>query len=102
MAMPPYPIYCYSKDCKNLAEYKIAARWSDGIVSELKTYGLCCHDCAPAWLRRSRAKQQATRRAPGETLEPCGIFRLAHGSRDQQLTRLEELEQTILAQPARA
>ena len=95
MAMPPYPIYCYTKDCKNLAEYKIAARWSDGIVSELKTYGLCCQACAPAWLRGSRAKQQATRRAPGETFEPCGVYRLERGARDQELVRAEELEQHI-------
>jgi len=97
MAMPPYPIYCLTKDCKNLAEYKIAARWSDGIVSELKTYGLCCGDCVADWLRRSRAKQQATRRVPGETLDPCGIYHLQRGARDQQLPRLEQLEQEILA-----
>lgn len=97
MAMPPYPIYCYSKSCKNLAEYKIAARWSDGVVSELKTYGLCCRECLPKWFAASRAKQQATRRAPGETLEPCGVFRLERGARDQQLQRALDLEQTLLA-----
>jgi hypothetical protein len=46
MAMPPYPIYCSGKGCKNQAEYKIAARWSDGVVSELKTYALCCRASA--------------------------------------------------------
>jgi hypothetical protein len=97
MAMPPYPIYCSTRACKNQAEYKIAARWSDGIVSELKTYALCCGDCLPVAFRASRAKQQATRRAAGEILEPCAIFRLERGARDQQLQRLEDLERQLLS-----
>ena len=96
MAMPPYPIYCYTKGCKNLATHKIAARWSDGVVSELKTYGLCCNDCLPAWFRRSRVKQQTSHLLPGETLEPSGIYQLQHGARDQQLERLTALEQELL------
>jgi hypothetical protein len=95
MAMPPYPIYCYTKNCKNLAEYKIAARWSDGIVSELKTYGLCCNDCLPAWFQQSREKQTRGHAAPGETLEPVGIYRLQHGQRDRQLHRLTDMEERL-------
>lgn len=96
MAMPTYPIYCYSKGCKNLATYKIAARWSDGVVSELKTYGLCCSACLPAWFRQSLTKQAANRLLPGETLEPCGIYELRRGARDQQLERMTRLEQELL------
>ncbi len=92
MPMPPYPIYCYTKGCRNLAVYKIAARWSDGVIAELKTYGLCCADCLSDWFRKSRAKQAACRLAAGETIEPCGIYRLQRGARDQQLHRLAELE----------
>ena len=96
MAMPSYPIYCYTKGCKNLATHKIAARWSDGVVSELKTYALCCADCLPAWFRQSRAKQQAGRLTAGETLEACGIYELQRGTRDQQLERKPEMEQQLL------
>jgi|SRR5438128_11068446 len=92
MPMPPYPIYCYTKDCPNLAVYKMAARWSDGVTSELKTYALCCAECLPQWFRQSRATQAACRLAAGETLEPPGIYRLERAQRDQQLTRLPELE----------
>jgi hypothetical protein len=92
MPMPPYPIYCYTKDCPNLAVYKIAASWSDGVTSELKTYALCCADCLPNWFRQSRAKQAACRLTTGETLEPPGIYRLERAQRDRQLTRLPELE----------
>jgi hypothetical protein len=95
MAMPSYPIYCYTKGCKNLATHKIAARWSDGMVAELKTYGLCCDDCLATWFRQSREKQQAGRLAPGESLEPCGIYHLQRGARDQQLARRVDVEQQL-------
>jgi len=90
--MPSYPIYCYTKGCKNLASYKIAARWSDGVRSELKTYSLCCVDCLHESFRKSRDKQKSCRLAQGETLEPPGVYQLQHGQRDQKLQRLAELE----------
>jgi hypothetical protein len=94
--MPPYPVHCYEPGCPNLAVYKIAARWSDGLTSELKTYGLTCADCLPAWFRRSVAKQAACRRAANETLERPGIYRLERGKRDVQLERLTDLEAKLL------
>jgi hypothetical protein len=97
MPMPPYPLYCYNRDCGQLARYKIAARWSDGVTGELKTYALSCPDCLAASFRRSREKQAACRLAPGETLEPPGIFDLARGKRDRELHRLPELEQQLLS-----
>jgi hypothetical protein len=98
MPMPSYPIYCYTKDCKNVAQFKIAARWSDGVVSELKTYGLCCEECLPKWLRRGRERYHACKLIPGETLELPGVYRLQRGQRDQTLARETDLEERILAQ----
>jgi hypothetical protein len=92
MPMPPYSIPCYTNDCQNLAEYKIAARWSDGLIGELKTYGLCCAGCLEQWFRQSLAKQAACRLTPGESLERPGIYHLVRGQRDMKLQRLEELE----------
>jgi hypothetical protein len=91
--MPPYPIRCYTPGCGRTALYKIAARWSDGITQELKTYALCCEACLPASFLRSRDKQRACRLAPGETLELPGIYRLSRGHRDSHLDRLTDLEQ---------
>ena len=96
MPMPAYQLFCYTKDCKNPAVYKIAARWSDGIVGELKTYGLCCERCLPAWFERGRKRQQACHLTPGETLEPPGIYLLERGHRDQSLQRLTDLEATFV------
>jgi hypothetical protein len=100
MPMPPYQVLCYTIGCKKPAQYKIAARWSDGVVSELKTYGLCCEACLPIWYQRGLERQKVCRLTAGETLEPPGIFQLQHGQRDQALQRLRELEQRLLDAPA--
>jgi hypothetical protein len=97
MAMPPYPIHCSNPCCSGLAQYKIAARWSDGVTEELKTYALCCGDCLPARWRSSRIKQATCRLAAGETLESPGVYLLDRGQRDQQLHRLADLEATFAA-----
>lgn len=94
--MPPYPLICYQKGCGQSAVYKIAARWSDGITSELKTYGLSCADCLPEWFQRSRKKQAACRTVAGETLERPGIYKIARGQRDKKLERLSDLENELI------
>ena len=97
MPMPPYQVFCYTKGCKNPAQYKIAARWSDGVVSELKHYGLCCEDCLAKWFLRGRESQKTCQLIPGETLDAPGIFLLQRGQRDQVLQRLPELEERMLS-----
>jgi len=97
MPMPTYPVRCHTPGCEELAVYKIAARWSDGVTQELKTYGLTCATCLAESFRRSRVKQAACRLAPGETLESPGIYELVRGRRDPQLGRRTDLEQSLLA-----
>ncbi len=97
MPMPPYPVLCYTARCDRLAVYKIAARWSDGVTGELKTYCLTCEECLAESFRRSRRKQAACRTAPGETLELPGIYVLTRGQRDRQLERRTDLEQQLLS-----
>lgn len=93
MAMPAYPVICYRPGCDQPAVYKIAARWSDGVTQELKTYALSCPSCLVDQLAQSQAKQAACRLAPGETLEPPGVYELARGRRDHQLIRRLDLEE---------
>jgi hypothetical protein len=95
MAISSYAIHCYRSGCRNLAVYKIAARWSDGHTEELKTYALSCPDCLPYWFGRSREKQAACRLAAGETLELPGIYHLERGARDRGLQRLVDLERQL-------
>jgi len=95
MPMPPYPVLCYTPGCGQLAQYKVAARWSDGVTEELKTYALSCAECLPEWLRRSRNKQATCRLAAGETLDKPGAYHMARGHRDQQLQRVDDAETEI-------
>jgi hypothetical protein len=95
MPMPPYPVLCYTQDCGQPAAFKIAARWSDGVTRELKTYGLACEACLPAWFRRARERHAACRRASGESLDLPGIYRMLHGERDQHLERLMDIEKEL-------
>ena len=99
--MPPYPVLCYEPECGQPAIFKIAARWSDGLTGELKTYGLTCEHCLPVWFRRSVGKQRACRRASNEVLEPPGVYRLHKARLDAELERMGELEaQLVAAEPA--
>jgi len=97
MPMPSYPLVCYQPGCGAPARYKIAARWSDGLTSELKTYGLVCEKCLPTWFRQTLAKQGQYRLLRDETLDPPGIYLLRPGSRDAALQRLPELETRLHA-----
>jgi hypothetical protein len=95
MPMPSYAVLCYTPGCVQPAAYKIAARWSDGVTRELKTYGLACDGCLPAWFRQAQERHAACRRAPGESLDVPGIYRITHGERDQRLERLTEMEKEL-------
>lgn len=90
-----YSVLCTQSGCSHPAQYKIAARWTDGITQELKTYGLACVNCVPVAFRDSLEKQKQCRRASGEILEPPGIYQIERGQRDDQLRRLPELEQEL-------
>ena len=99
--MPPYPVLCYTRGCGKPAAYKIAARWSDGLTQELKTYALCCPECLGDWFTRSRAKQALCRRAPGEVLESPGIFEWGRDRRDRELPRRPDLEEKLTPPPSK-
>jgi len=94
MPMPVYPVRCTAPGCDRLAAYKIAARWSDGVTGELKTYALSCADCLAALYEWSLARQKMCRLAPAETLEAPGIYQLVRGQRDRELTRRSEFEKS--------
>jgi hypothetical protein len=100
-AMSSYPVLCYRPGCPEPARYKIAARWSDGVTQELKTYGLACPACLAEQYARARAKQAACRLAPGETLQEPGVYELARGRRDHHLLRRADLEEQLSASDGR-
>jgi hypothetical protein len=92
MAAFAYKILCTHRGCSQPAEYKIAARWSDGVTSELKAYALSCRECVLEALKQSRERQMACVLATGERLEPPAVYELKAGRCDNELRRLVELE----------
>ena len=90
--MPPYPVMCYAEECSNEAVFKIAARWSDGVTRELKTYFLACPGCLAELYRRAKLKKAACRLAAGETLGEPEVFEMTRGRRDRDLVRRADLE----------
>jgi hypothetical protein len=90
--LPPYPVICYANGCPREAVYKIAAGWSDGVTSELKTYFLACAECLPELYRAARVKKARCRLAAGESLGDPQVFEMTRGRRDRELVRRRELE----------
>ena len=98
MPMPPYRVLCSGCD-DQVAQFKIASCWSDGVTQELKTYGLSCAACLPARLTSARTKKTACRLTAGESLESPGIYEIARGTRDARLCRRSDLEVELSESP---
>jgi hypothetical protein len=71
---------CGTPGCGDPAEYKIAANWSAGRFSELKTYGLACEaHHAQAYrdaLRRRKIHPPSAEEAQGE----IGVYHFEKGT----------------------
>jgi hypothetical protein len=91
--MPTTTVRCTAPDCREPASYKIAAPWSDGSFSELKTYGFACSNHLGTVFRAAEERQHAYSPSTGETVEEIAIFRFEQGKRDRQLQRLWGLEE---------
>ena len=83
--MTNYPVLCYS--CGAAAAFKIAAAWSDGLTSELKTYSLCCEKCLEQCFAEAKRRQKECPLELGETLDTPHIF-----ERGEKLVRRLDLE----------
>jgi hypothetical protein len=86
-------VSCSHPGCRAPAAYKIAAPWSDGSFSELKTYGHACSEHLGSVFRDAAQRRRSYHPSPGETLEDIGIFKYEQGKRDRQLQRLWGLEE---------
>lgn len=86
-------VCCSLPDCREPASYKIAALWSNGQFSELKTYGFACSDHLGPVFREAEGRHDEYPPVPGETLEEIAIYKYEQGKRDRQLLRLWGLEE---------
>jgi hypothetical protein len=85
-------VACSYPDCREPASYKIAARWSDGHLAELKTYGFACSEHLGPVFRESEQRRSDYIPSPGESIEELAIYRHEPGKRDRFLQRLWGLE----------
>lgn len=81
---------CSAPQCNAPAVYKVAAPWSNGKSRELKNYGLACEAHRDSQLALAQLHRQGLKLAEGETIGPVGLYRLAVGKRDAELTRLPD------------
>jgi len=86
-------VRCSLFRCQEPAAYKIAARWSGGTISELKTYGFACSDHLGPVFREAEARREDYVPSPGEVIEEIAIYKYENGKRDRQLQRLWGLEE---------
>ena len=91
--MPITVVRCSMPGCREPATYKVAAPWSDGQFSELKTYGHACAEHLGPVFREAEERRATYRPAPGETVDEIGIYRYKDGWLDWQLQRLGDLEE---------
>jgi hypothetical protein len=88
-------VLCSGPDCEHPAVYKIAAPWSDGRFSELKTYGFACVDHLRDVLRSAEARWLDYEPVKGEVVQDIGIYRYERGKSDRQLQRDQDIEDSL-------
>jgi len=86
--------------CDREAMYKVAAVWSDGLMSELKTYALACAEHVAELYERAQRRRGTYRPSAPEQIGVLGVYVLERGKRDRELRRARELEEQLGAQPA--
>jgi hypothetical protein len=77
------------------ATFKVAAPWSTGVFTELKTYGHACDRHIGPIFQSAEERRRGYVACAGETLEQVGIYRYEQGKRDRQLERQPALEVTF-------
>jgi hypothetical protein len=87
-AMYTRPITCGAPGCSELAEYKIAAHWSAGKFSELKTYGLACAEHYTQTYRDALRRRKVHPPSPEEIQGEMGVY---HFEKGQSVSQLEKV-----------
>lgn len=81
----PYVVRCSEAGCSAPAELKIASRWTDGTLVELKSYAFACKKHADALLQRARQRRAECRLSEGEQLDPVAAYPFTPGKLDSEM-----------------
>jgi hypothetical protein len=86
------PVRCGTAGCHELAGYKVAAPWSAGRFSELKTYGLACEaHCAESY-REALRRRKLHPPSPEEAQGNIAVFRFEKGKAGAPLVPVDNPE----------
>lgn len=78
-------VTCNIPGCAQPAEYKIAAPWSAGRFSELKTYGIACADHYAQVYRDALRRRKVHPPSPEESQGEIALFHFEKGKAGQPL-----------------
>lgn len=81
------------------ATYKIAAEWTGGELTELKTFGFADDECLPRVFRAAQERAGRIICADGERIGEMRIYHLNVGMHDYELRRALELESQFRGVP---
>ncbi len=87
-----YVVRCDVRGCERQARYKVAASWTDGVLTELKTYALACEEHVISLYRAAAERHAVYRPRAPEALGPLTVYELVRGKRDRELVRAEAVE----------
>jgi hypothetical protein len=91
-----YTIYCSHPEFSRApAKYKLAAEWTGGGYSELKTYGFANDECIEKVYRDARTRLGRFRPGEGESVGELRIYVLDASRHDYELDRATELEKRL-------
>ena len=86
------PVTCGTPGCQELAEYKIAAQWSAGKFSELKTYGLACASHYVQTYRDALRRRKIHSPSPEEAQSELGVYHFEKGKASAKLEKVPSPE----------
>lgn len=96
-----YQIRCTDEQRREQpAKYKIAAEWSGGGYTELKTFGFADDDCLERVFRAAQERVAKIKPEEGENLGALRIYVLDTKRHDYELERALDLEKSLLSMSA--
>jgi hypothetical protein len=90
--MYKHSVVCSHPTCSELAGFKVAAHWSDGRFSELKTYGFACSRHLATIFQDAEGRRLNYPLGPGEASDEIAIYRFEVAMRERPAQRLQGLE----------
>ena len=91
-----FAVCCSDPQCADQpADYKVAAEWTGGGVTELKTFGFANDECLDRVMEAAILRARGIRLDVGESIGAMCIYRLDSSRHDYELERATDLEESL-------